>query len=74
MTGKIPRITADKIIRILQKHGFILVRQSGSHKIFRNDQGCRVTVPYHSGTILHPKLVKTIMEDAGIDLEDLERL
>lgn len=25
-----------------------LVRQSGSHKIFRNSEGKRVTVPYHS--------------------------
>jgi len=26
MTGKIPRITADKIVRLLQKHGFIIAR------------------------------------------------
>lgn len=32
MNGKIPRITADKLIRVLQKRGFRVVRQSGSHK------------------------------------------
>ncbi|HII76667.1 MAG TPA: addiction module toxin, HicA family [Methanolinea sp.] len=73
MKGKLPRVTAEKIIKILHTHGFIEVRQSGSHKIFRNSQGCRVTVPVHSGTILHPKLIKAILEDAGISPEELEK-
>ncbi len=34
MTDKLPRITADKLIPILEKKGFTLVRQSGSHKIW----------------------------------------
>jgi len=72
MKGKIPRITADKIIRILQKHGFSQVRQSGSHKIFRNSEGTRVTIPFHSGVILHPKIVKSILDDTGLSQEDLE--
>lgn len=58
MKEKIPRITADKLIPILEKKGFALVRQSGSHKIYRNADRVRVTVPYHSGEILHPKILK----------------
>lgn len=68
---RIPRITPRKIIRILKRKGFRLVRQSGSHMIFRNAEGVRVTVPYHSGKILHPKLLRRIMEDAEIDAEEL---
>jgi len=63
---KLPRVTARKIIAVLKRKGFRLVRQSGSHMIFRNDEGVRVTVPYHSGEMLHPKLLKRIMEDAGV--------
>lgn len=72
MNGKIPRITADKLIRVLQKRGFGVVRQSGSHKILRNAQDCRVTVPCHPGTIIHPKIIKRIIEDTGLSLGDFE--
>lgn len=65
---KLPRVTAKKVISVLKKKGFRLVRQSGSHMIFRNDEGTRV--PYHSGKILHPKLLKSIMKDANINPEE----
>ena len=68
---RLPRVTVRKVIGTLNKKGFRLVRQSGSHMIFRNDEGVRVTVPYHSGKILHPKLLKRIMEDANIAPEEL---
>jgi len=67
---RLPRVTADKIIKLLKKKGFFLVRQSGSHMIFRNEKGVRVTVPYHSGKILHPKVLKSIMKDAELTSED----
>jgi len=67
---KLPRVTAGKVISVLKKKGFRLVRQSGSHMIFRNDEGTRVTVPYHSGKILHPKLLRSIMKDADISPEE----
>lgn len=68
---KLPRITSDKIIRILKKKGFVPVRQSGSHILFKNKEGTRITVPHHSGKILHPKLLKSIIEDAEIAPNEL---
>ncbi|MDG6225981.1 MAG: type II toxin-antitoxin system HicA family toxin [Candidatus Thermoplasmatota archaeon] len=59
------------MLHILKKKGFIVVRQSGSHMIMRNDEGIRITLPCHSGKILHPKIVKRIMEDAELSEEDL---
>jgi len=67
---KLPRISASKVIRVLKKKGFKLVRQSGSHLIFRNENGVRVTVPQHSGKTLHPKILRSIMRDSGIGPED----
>lgn len=67
---KLPRVTSDKVIKALQKKGFVLARQSGSHMIFRNEKGVRVTVPHHSGAIIHPKILKSIMEDAKLTPED----
>jgi predicted RNA binding protein YcfA (HicA-like mRNA interferase family) len=74
MSEKLPRLTATDIIKVLEKAGFSLSRQSGSHKIYKNNSGKRVTVPYHSGDILHPKVLKSIMKDADLSIEDLKRL
>jgi len=74
MKDKLPRIKAAEIIRVLEKSGFILSRQSGSHKIYKNSKGKRVTVPYHSGKTLHPKLLKSILNDAEISTGKLNGL
>jgi len=74
MSDKLPRVTAKEIIKVLENKGFSLVRQSGSHKIYKNSKGVRVTVPYHPGKILHPKLFKAILKDAELTIEDFERI
>ncbi len=74
MTGKLPRITARDAIRALERNGFVLARQSGSHKIYKNPAGKRVTVPFHPGKILHPKILESILRDAELTLEEFNRL
>jgi len=59
---------------VLEKVGFSLARQSGSHMIYKNAAGRRVTIPFHAGKILHPKLLKSILRDAEISVEKLESL
>jgi predicted RNA binding protein YcfA (HicA-like mRNA interferase family) len=47
--------------------GFELLRSKGSHRIYGKG-GRRVTVPFHSGASLHPKIIKQVLEaieDAG---------
>ena len=74
MSQGLPKITAKEIIIILEKLGFYLARQSGSHKIYKNTEGKRITVPFHAGKILHPKILKSIMKDANISEEQLEEM
>ena len=71
MSPQLPRLTAKEIISVLEKNGFALARQSGSHKIYINAVGKRVTVPYHTGKTLHPKLLKSILNDAGWTVQTL---
>lgn len=41
-------LTAKQLIKILEKYGFILSRQKGSHKIYKNpDSRIIVPVPIH---------------------------
>lgn len=74
MTGKLPRVTAAEIIRALERSDFLLARQSGSHKIYKDAQGRRVTIPFHSGKILHPKLLKSILRGANLTIDELRKL
>lgn len=74
MSERLSRITAKEIISVLEKSGFRFIRQSGSHKIYRNFSGKRATVPFHSGKILHPKVLKSILKDADLDIDQLREL
>lgn len=74
MTEKPPRITAAEAVKALEKAGFFLARQSGSHKIYKNKEGKRVTISYHAGKILHPKVLKNILRDAGLTIEEFKKL
>lgn len=71
---KLPRLTARQIITVLLRAGFTLVRQSGSHIIYKNAAGKRVTVPFHASRILHPKVLRSILRDADMTVEQLTRM
>jgi len=74
MSDKLPRLTAAEMIKVLERIGFRLARSSGGHRIYKNDLGRRVTVPFHSGKILHPKVLKSIIRDADLTVEELKEL
>ena len=74
MGSQFPRVTAREIISVVERLGFVLVRQSGSHKIYKNAVRRRVTVPFHGAKILHPKVLKSILTDANLTVEHLLEL
>mgnify|MGYP001561278416 CR=1 FL=1 len=74
MSEKLPCVTAKQIIAVVQARGFMFSRASGSHQIFKNADGKRVTVPFHAQKILHPKVLKGILRDAGMSVTELKRL
>ncbi len=70
----LPRLTARQIVAVLEKAGFTVARQSGGHMIFKNTSGRCATVPFHSTKMLHPYVLKSILRDADLSTEDLEKL
>jgi predicted RNA binding protein YcfA (HicA-like mRNA interferase family) len=74
MSERLPRVSSSELSRILEKLGFKLARQSGSHRILKNSEGRRVTLPCHGGRILHPKVLKSILADADLTAEALREL
>lgn len=73
MSERLPRITSNEIIRVLERNGFVRSRSSGSHQIFKSSAGRRVTVPVHSGRILHPKVLHSILREMGMTPEQLRQ-
>lgn len=66
-----PARTPKDLIRLLQKHGFELVRSKGSHQIFKNRTTGKMTlVPMHKGDLPRGTLL-AILKQAGIDKEEL---
>lgn len=58
----LPRLTAKEAEKLLLQNGFIFIRQKGSHKIYFNGI-IRQVLPHHTGEILHPKIVKEVLEN-----------
>ena len=76
MSPRLKNITARSLIRALEKDGFILKRQKGSHRIYKHpDRGNWVSVPYHhSAQTLPTGFLHGLIEDAGWTDDDLIRL
>ena len=60
--------------RVLARLGFVVVRQSGSHRIYRNAEGKRATLPFHQRGTLHPKVLASVLRDAGITADQLREM
>lgn len=74
MSEKLPRVTAKQLIKVVESLGFQLVRQSGSHMVFRNNEAKRIVIPYHTGKNLHPKIVSSIIKDIDLSIEDFKKM
>jgi predicted RNA binding protein YcfA (HicA-like mRNA interferase family) len=65
------RVTGQELIRVLLRNGFQVVRIKGSHHRLRHADGRVTTVPVHRGEVIGPGLVRKILRDAKINLEDV---
>lgn len=72
MSNKQPTANAKQLIRALEKKGFFFKRQSGSHAIYANIHGTKVTVPIHGKKNIGKGLLKQIMKDALLTNDDIE--
>lgn len=66
------RVSGKRMGRVLESHGWYLLRISSSHHIYRNDALNRqVTVPVHANKDLRLGTQHRIMRDAGLSEADL---
>ena len=72
--GRVPPLRPREVIAILKTLGFIEVRQRGSHKQFRHQDGRGTTVPDHSGRDISPVLIRQIAKDVGLSADEFVAL
>ena len=56
---------------VLERQGFVEIRQKRSHKQFRHPDGRTTTVPLHKGRDISPTLLRKIASDIGITVQRL---
>ncbi|MCK4367641.1 MAG: type II toxin-antitoxin system HicA family toxin [Thermoplasmata archaeon] len=71
---RLPSLTPQKIIRVLERKGFVLDRTKGSHRIYYNPETRkRVVVPFHRKDLPKGTLLE-ILRQAGMSKKELRDL
>jgi predicted RNA binding protein YcfA (HicA-like mRNA interferase family) len=68
---RLPRLKGKELVRLLERIGFEIVRTRGSHVFLRHADGRVTAVPVHSGEIIGPGLLRSILHDVELSVEDL---
>ena len=71
---KLSPISAKALIKLLEKQGFEVVHQEGSHVRLKHADGRRTTVPMHSGENVGVGLLRKILRDTNISRDEFEKL
>lgn len=71
---RLPRAKGKEIVRALEKVGFAVVRTRGSHVFLKHVDGRATAVPVHSGETLGPGLLRAILRDVELSIEELIQL
>jgi predicted RNA binding protein YcfA (HicA-like mRNA interferase family) len=69
--AKPPVLKPREVVALLEKLGFMEVRERGSHRQFRHADGRGTTVPFHQGRDISPTLLRQIAKDIGLSVENL---
>lgn len=69
--GSIPVLKPNEVCRLLERLGFVAVRQRGSHIQYRHPDGRGTTVPLHKGRDIAPPLLRQIAKDIKLTVEEL---
>jgi predicted RNA binding protein YcfA (HicA-like mRNA interferase family) len=70
--GGLKPVSGRQMCRVLEARGWILVRVTGSHFIYRHPtSGRQLTVPVHANRDLKPGTQRSIMRDAELIDADL---
>jgi predicted RNA binding protein YcfA (HicA-like mRNA interferase family) len=68
---RLPRLKGKELVRALERAGFRIIRTKGSHTFLRHEDGRASVVPVHSGETIGPGLLRAILRDVEMSVDDL---
>ena len=72
---KMPMVKPRELIRALERLGFSCTKKSkGSHFRYKHPDGRKTTVPVHKGKDIGRGLLRKILRDVDISIEELKKL
>lgn len=71
--NKLPQVKPRHLLRAIQKAGFLVKKQRGSHVDLRHPDGRRTTIPIHNKT-LGKGILKAILRQTELSVEELKKL
>ncbi len=74
MSDKLPLLDGKELIKILNKIGFQIIRQKGSHVYLKHDDGRCTVVPLHSNREIGRGLLKRILNEIELSREEFLKL
>ena len=69
----LPQVRPDRLVRALQRAGFVIARQHGSHALLRRGE-VRVVVPMHAARDVPKGTLARILRDIGMTGDELRSL
>lgn len=69
--AKLPILTGEELIVALQKTGFCVVRQKGSHIRMKHEDNRVVSIPVHACKTIGKGLLLKILRDADLTKDEL---
>ena len=72
MSPRLPRLSGDEVVRVLQRAGFDAVSQRGSHRKLRHADGRTAIVPLHRE--LATGTFASLLRQAGLSAAEFEAL
>ena len=67
---KLPLLSSKQLCKFLEKEGFKAIRQKGSHKFYRHQDGRTTVVPIHSNKDVKRGLLKGILDEIKMERKD----
>ncbi len=68
---RLPRVKGRELVRALERAGFQVDRTRGSHVFLKHPDGRATAVPVHSGETIGPGLLRSILRDVELSVEEL---
>lgn len=70
---KLPVLSSKEVCKFLEKEGFVTLRQKGSHRFYKHEDGRTTVVPIHANKPISRGLLRGILKEIKMEREEFFR-